>query len=270
MPHHQVDGHRIHYRFEGPQDRPVVVMAHSLAASGAMWAPQLPFLTTRFRVLSVDMRGHGGSDAPEGPYDQEGLAADFRSLLGHLGLGPVDFIGLSMGGMIGMTLAASYPELLRSVVLCDTMCEVPDAFRGALDERIGVARSKGMETLVEPTVARWFTPPFVARNPPILETVRHDIRTTPVAGYAGCCGAIKTLALRDRIGAIRIPTLVIVGKDDPATPVAASEVIHRAIGGSKLAILDQASHLSNIEQPEAFDRALAAFYGSAAYGSAAR
>ena len=260
MPHLPVDGHRIHYRFDGPADRPVVVLAHSLAASSAMWAPQMPFLTARFRVLSVDMRGHGGSDAPEGPYHLDGLAGDFAALLGHLGLGPVDFIGLSMGGMIGMTLASGHPGLLRSVVLADTMCQVPDAFRAALDGRIAIARADGMAALVEPTIERWFTPPFVARNPAILDRVRADIRDTPVAGYAGCCGAIQTLALADRIGAIRIPTLVVVGRDDPATPVAASEAIHRAIPGSRLAILDQASHLSNIEQPEAFDAALAAFY----------
>ncbi|WP_374446728.1 alpha/beta fold hydrolase [Stella sp.] len=260
MPHLAVDGHRIHYRFDGPEDRPVIVLAHSLAASLAMWAPQMPYLTTRFRVLAVDMRGHGGSDAPDGPYHLDGLAGDFAALLGHLGLGPVDFMGLSMGGMIGMTLAAKHPGLLRSVVLCDTMCEVPDSFRTALEGRMDLARRDGMAPLVEPTVARWFTAPFVARNPPILDAVRADIRNTPVAGYVGCCGAIQTLALRDRIGDIRVPTLVIVGRDDPATPVAASAVIHRGIPGSTLVVLDDASHLSNIEQPAAFDAALAAFH----------
>jgi pimeloyl-ACP methyl ester carboxylesterase len=117
-----------------------------------------------------------------------------------------------------------------------------------------------MAPLVEPTVARWFTPPFIQRNPPILDRVRADIRDTPVAGYAGCCGAIQTLDLAGRIGAICIPTLVIVGRDDPATPVAASAAIHRAIPGSTLVVLDEASHLSNIEQPAAFDAALAAFH----------
>ena len=267
MPLIAAGAHRVHFRLDGPEDRPVIVLAHSLAASMAMWAPQMPYLTSRFRVVSVDMRGHGGSDVPEGPYHLDGLADDFRAVLAHLGLGPVDFMGLSMGGMIGMTLAVKHPGLLRSVVLCDTMCEVPEAFRTALDGRMALARKDGMEPLVEPTVERWFTPPFVARNPPILDQVRADIRNTPVAGYVGCCGAIQTLDLRDHVAGIAIPTLVIVGRDDPATPVAASAVIHRAIAGSTLAVLDEASHLSNIEQPEAFDAALAAFHDRHAAGS---
>ncbi|BBK32259.1 3-oxoadipate enol-lactonase [Stella humosa] len=267
MPHHTIvhpttGEYRIHYRFDGPADRPVVVLAHSLAASSAMWASQMPFLTARFRVLSVDMRGHGGSDAPEGAYHPDGLGEDFRSLLAHLGLESVDFIGLSMGGMIGMTLATAHPGLLRSLVLCDTMCEVPDGARAAFGERVAIARSQGMAALVEPTIGRWFTPAFVAANPPILDAVRADIRNTPVAGYAGCVAAIQALDLRQRIPAIAIPTLVIVGRDDPATPPAASAVIHRAIPGSSMVVLDDASHLSNIEQPEAFDAALAAFYGA--------
>ena len=240
MPLIAAGAHRIHFRFDGPEDRPVILLAHSLAASMAMWAPQMPYLTSRFRVLSVDMRGHGGSTPTKGEY--------------------------SMGGMIGMTLAAKHPGLLRSVVLCDTMCEVPEAFRSALDGRMALARKDGIEPLVEPTIERWFTPPFVARNPPILDQVRADIRNTPVAGYVGCCGAIQTLDLRNHVAGIAIPTLVIVGRDDPATPVAASAVIHRAIAGSTLAVLDEASHLSNIEQPEAFDAALAAFHDRHAAG----
>ncbi|MCC7274323.1 MAG: 3-oxoadipate enol-lactonase [Alphaproteobacteria bacterium] len=259
MPDQHVNGARIHYRFDGPEGAPLVVMAHSLAATLGMWDAQMPALTRDHRVLRVDMRGHGGSEATPGPYRQDMLAEDFRALLAHLGLGPVHFIGLSMGGMIGMTLASAHPGMVRSLVLCDTMCEVPEASRAAFDERVAIARRDGMAALVEPTIARWFTPPYVARNPPALAAVRADIAATPVVGYAGCCEAIKTLDLRGRIGAIAVPTLVIVGRDDPATPVAAAEVIHRTIPGSELVVLDAASHLSNIEQPAAFDAALGAF-----------
>ncbi|MGE0718813.1 MAG: alpha/beta fold hydrolase [Alphaproteobacteria bacterium] len=259
MPHRRVNGASIHYRFDGPEDAPLVVMAHSLAASIGMWEPQMPALARAHRVLRVDMRGHGGSEATPGPYHLDGLAEDFRALMADLGLGPAHFVGLSMGGMIGMTLATAHPAMVRSLVLCDTMCAVPDAFRKGLADRMAMAESQGMEALVEPTVVRWFTPPFIARNPPALDAVRADIRATPVAGYLGCCGAIATLALRERIAAIAVPTLVIVGRDDPGTPVAAAEVIHQAIAGSRLVVLDDASHLSNIEQPDAFDAAMMGF-----------
>jgi len=122
-----------------------------------------------------------------------------------------------------------------------------------------VAGTQGMEPHVEPTLGRWFTPAFMAKRPDLVERVRAMIRATTPTGYVGCCHAIAALDLTDRLGAIKLPTLIIVGKDDLGTPVAASEVMRDRIPGSEMVVLESAAHLSNIEQPETFSRALTAF-----------
>ena len=164
-----------------------------------------------------------------------------------------------MGGMIGQTLALKAPELFASLVLCDTTSRVPPEAKPQWEERIRTADTQGMEPLVEPTLGRWFTPPFRERQPEVVERVRAMIRGTKPAGYIGCCRAIAGLDLTDRVGAIKLPTLVIVGEEDPGTPVAAARVLHERIKGSELVILKSASHLSNLEQPDLFSGALTDF-----------
>jgi 3-oxoadipate enol-lactonase len=164
-----------------------------------------------------------------------------------------------MGGMIGQIVALKYPHMLHSLVLCDTMSRVPTEAKPMWDERIHSAETAGMAPLVEPTLTRWFTEPFRQQGAPVLEQVRTMIRTTPPQGYIGCCHAIAALNLTDQLQTISVPTLIIVGADDPATPVAASRVIHEQIQGSELVILKSAAHLSNLEQPEAFNQALTTF-----------
>jgi 3-oxoadipate enol-lactonase len=166
-----------------------------------------------------------------------------------------------MGGMIGQTLALKAPELFTSLSLCDTSSRIPPEAKPLWDERIHTAETKGMEPLVEPTLSRWFTAPFKERGGAVVETVRGMIRSTPAAGYIGCCQAISGLNLTDRIGAIRVPTLIIVGEEDQGTPVAASKVMNEKIHGSQLVILKSAAHLANMEQPEAFTNALTGFLG---------
>src|SRR5881396_2370299 len=253
------NGIRMHYALEGPAGAPVVTLSHSLAARLEMWEPQVKALTGRWRVLRYDTRGHGGSDAPAGPYTLDELAEDARALLGALGIQRTHWVGLSMGGMIGQTLALKAPELFASLVLCDTSSRVPPEAKPLWDERVHTAEAKGMEPLVEGTLGRWFTAPFKDRGGSVVESVRAMIRSTNPAGYIGCYQAISSLNLTDRIGAIKIPTLIIVGEDDQGTPVAASKVMHAQIKGSELVVLKSAAHLSNMEQPEAFTNALTGF-----------
>src|SRR5262245_57605533 len=254
-----VNGINVHYALEGPASGPVITMSNSLASNLSMWEAQMPVLTSRYRVLRYDTRGHGGTDATAGPYSLDELSEDVRALLQALGITRTHFIGLSMGGMIGQIMALKYPELLQSVVLCDTMSRVPTEAKPMWDERVHTAETRGMEPLVEPTVARWFTEPFRQKGAPVIDQVRSMIRTTPPQGYAGCCQSIAALNLTDQLKRISLPTLIIVGEDDPGTPVAASRVIHEQIQGSELVILKSAAHLSNLEQPEAFNQALTAF-----------
>jgi 3-oxoadipate enol-lactonase len=250
----------VEYRLEGPADAPVVMASHSLAADLGMWEPQRPALGA-FRLLRYDSRGHGGTTATAGAYHFDQLADDALGLLDALGIAEVHFVGLSMGGMVGMSLGIRHPQRLKSLVLADTMCEVDDAYRRLCDERIRNARANGMGPLVEPTIARWFTPPTVAANPAILDEIRGAIARTPVDGYVGCNEALKTLDYRGRLGSIRLPSLVIVGEDDPSTPVAASRVIVDGIPGAQLVVVPQAAHLANVERPDAFNAALASFLG---------
>jgi 3-oxoadipate enol-lactonase len=257
--HITVNGISVHYTLEGPASAPIITMSNSLASNLSMWDPQMSVLTSRYRVLRYDTRGHGSTDAPAGPYSLDELTEDVRALLQALGITRTHFIGLSMGGMIGQIMALKYPQMLQSLVLCDTMSRVPTEAKPLWEDRIHVAEAQGMEPLVESTLARWFTEPFRQKGSPVLDQVRAMIRTTPASGYAGCCHAIAALNLTDQLKAITLPTLIIVGEDDPGTPVAASRVIHEQIQGSELVILKSAAHLSNLEQPEAFNQALMAF-----------
>src|SRR5213592_2543987 len=249
----------MNYTFDGPADAPVVTMSHSLATDRGMWDPTVPALTSRFRVLRYETRGHGQTAAPKSAYSLDQLADDALALLRALGIQRTHWVGLSMGGMIGQTLALKAPELFSSLVLCDTSSRIPPEAKPLWDERVHTAETKGMEPLVEGTLARWLTTPFRERGGEVVERVRGMIRSTNPVGYIGCCQAISSLNLTDRIGVIKSPTLIIVGEEDQGTPVAASRVMNEQIKGSQLAILKSAAHLSNMEQPEAFTQALVGF-----------
>jgi len=253
------NGIQVNYTLEGPADGPMVTLSHSLATDLSMWNPQAAALATRYRVLRYETRGHGATEAPAGAYSLSQLADDARALLAALGIARTHWVGLSMGGMIGQTLALSSPALLQSLSLCDTSSRIPPDMRHLWDERIATVEAQGMEPMVEPTLARWFTPKFIETRKDVADLVREMIRRTPARGYVGCCHAIKTLDLTDRLKAITLPTLIIVGAQDLGTPLAASQAINAQIKGSELVVLDPASHLSNLEQPQAFTQALEGF-----------
>jgi 3-oxoadipate enol-lactonase len=250
------NGINVNYTLDGPPQAPVVTLSHSLATDLSMWDPQMATLTARYRVLRYDTRGHGGTDAPGGAYTLDQLAADAKALLSALGITRTHWIGLSMGGMIGQTLALASPGLFTSLALCDTTSRIPAEAKPLWAERIKTAETLGMEPLVEPTINRWFTAPFVASHKDLVDRVRTMVRSTKPAGYAGCCHAISALDLTDKIAAIKTPTLIVVGEEDQGTPVAASRTMHEKIAGSDLVIIKSASHLSNVEQPAEFTRAI--------------
>jgi 3-oxoadipate enol-lactonase len=254
----RINGIQINYEMEGA-DGPWVTFSHSLACNLRMWDEQAALLRDRHRVLRFDTRGHGDSDAPSGAYSLDQLAQDLRGLLDYLGIGQTHFVGLSMGGMIGMTFALKYPGVFKTLALCDTSSRVPAEAQPVWDGRIKTALEQGMEPLVEPTLQRWFTEPFRNLRPDMMKRVGDMIRATPVAGYVGCCHAIPKINLTDRLSGIGCPTLVMVGDQDVGTPVAMSEAIHDAIPHSELVIIRNASHLSNLEQAEDFNVALDRF-----------
>jgi 3-oxoadipate enol-lactonase len=258
------NGIETYYEIHGPEGAPWLVLSHSLACSVRMWDPQIEALRDRYRILAYDTRGHGASAAPPGPYTLEMLADDLHGLLGSLGIAQPHFCGLSMGGMIGQTFALKYPGVLRTLALADTTSRYPKEALPLWDERIRLAQSQGMGPLVQPTLERWFTGAFRENNAAAVQAVGKLILATPVAGYAGCSRAIPQIDLTARLKEIRCPILVLVGEDDPGTPVAMAREIHAAAPGSQLVILPRAAHLANIEAAEAFTRALATFLQSAA------
>jgi 3-oxoadipate enol-lactonase len=257
--HARVNGIAVHYALAGPGEAPVVTLGHSLATSLAMWDPQMEMLTSTYRVLRYDTRGHGGSDAPEGDYTLDLLADDLLALLDALDIAATHYVGLSMGGMIGQTAVLRDPARFLSLALCDTASRIPPEAPPVWAGRIRTARQRGMQALVEPTIDRWFSPAYRASAVLEVDRVREMIRATPVAGYCGCSHAISRLDLTDRLAAIGLPTLLIVGEDDPGTPIAAHEAIKAQIAGAELVVIPQAMHLSNIEQRDAFNAALGTF-----------
>jgi len=254
-----VNGIQIKYELSGKEDGPVVVLSHSLGSSMEMWNPQMDLLAQSYRILRFDTRGHGGSDAPEGPYTLEMLAEDTVGLLDALKIDRVHWVGLSMGGMIAQAMALDYPVKLKSLVLCDTAAVMGQDVQPVWQERIDAARQKGMSALVEQTLERWLTAAYLGKNTPETDLIRNHFLSTPVPGFIGCSEAIRKLDYLNRLSGITLPTLVIVGEEDPGTPVSAAEAIHERIAGSKLVVLPNAAHLSNIEQAEAFNRALLEF-----------
>jgi len=258
----KANGIQMNYELSGKKDGPFVILSHSLGSSLLMWNPQMKALEPHFQVLRYDIRGHGKSEAPPGAYTLELLGEDAVALLDVLEIEKVHWIGLSMGGMIGQSVALNYPKRLQSLALCDTMAVVPEEAQPIWQERIDAVRDRGVASQLEPIMERWFTPSFLKLNPYILGVIRNEFLATPAQGYLGCIYAIRKLNYLDRLSKIKIPTLIMVGEDDPGTPVSASEAIHQRIPDSKLVIIKSARHLSNVEQPEVFNTNLLTFLKS--------
>ncbi|MEP7063053.1 MAG: 3-oxoadipate enol-lactonase [Betaproteobacteria bacterium] len=252
----QLRGNAFTFEVAGNDTAPVLLLSNSLSSDMAMWEDQLPHWTGSFRVLRYDARGQGGTAAPAAPYTIEDLGRDALAVLDHLGVARAHFCGLSMGGMVGMWLLAHAPERIDRAVLANTSAHMgpPELWNG----RIALAREGGMEATVEPTVKRWFPASFHARAPAAIDRMRDMIRRTSLAGYIGCCEAIRDMDQRESIRVIRTPTLVIIGANDPATTPEAGRAIHAAIPGAEMTVLD-AAHISNVEQPQAFTRAVEDF-----------
>jgi 3-oxoadipate enol-lactonase len=258
----KANGIQMNYELSGKKDGPFVILSHSLGSSLVMWNPQIKALEPHFQVLRYDIRGHGKSEAPPGAYNLELLGEDAVALLDVLEIEKVHWIGLSMGGMIGQGIALNYPKRLQSLALCDTMAVVPEEAQPIWQERIDAVREKGVASQLEPIMERWFTPTFLSLNPYMLGVIRKEFLATPAQGYLGCIYAIRKLNYLDRLSTIKIPTLIMVGEDDPGTPVSASEAMLQRIPDSKLVIIKSARHLSNVEQPEVFNTNLITFLKS--------
>ena len=252
------DGCRIAYRWDGPSDAPKLILSNSLGTAMAMWAPQIEALSTRFRMLRYDVRGHGLSSAPAGAYSIDRLGRDVVEMMDAFGVERASFCGLSMGGMVGQWLGLRAPKRLDRLVLANT-----SSFMGppsAWDQRISLVLDKGMSALTDAVLERWFTPAFRDAAPDAVQPVREMLLATQPVGYAGCCAAIRDMDMTPLLGLITVPTLVIGGTDDPATPPPHAAQLASRIPGAKLLMLS-AAHLSNVEQAANFTYAVADHIG---------
>jgi 3-oxoadipate enol-lactonase len=251
---------RTNYRFEGPPGAPVLTLTHPLGATLALWDDHAAVLTQRYRVLRYDVRGHGASEVPPGPYTLEQMASDLFEVLDSLGIAETHFVGVSMGGLIGMTAALGRPERIKSLVLCDTTACYGAAVRPMWEERLRVAESEGMSpSLVGRTMAIWFTETYRVAHHKEVERIAAMLRHTDPRGYAASIRAIGFVDLTERIGAIRRPTLIVVGEEDPGTPPGMARVIHERIAGSELLVLPGSMHCAVVEDSDAFLGALLDF-----------
>jgi 3-oxoadipate enol-lactonase len=237
------------YELTGPADGPVLVLGGSLGTTRQMWQPQLPALSRQLRVLAFDHRGHGGSEVPAGPYRIDDLGRDVLALLDALGIGRFRYAGLSLGGMVGMWLAAHAPDRVERLAVLCTSAYLPPA-SGWLG-RAAQVRAEGTGSVADAVIGRWFTPGFPDAHPDIVDPLRETFTGIPAEGYAGCCEAIAALDLRPALATIGAPTLVIAGADDPATPPAHGQLIADTVPGARIVLLSPAAHLANVQQPDA-------------------
>jgi 3-oxoadipate enol-lactonase len=257
MPHAKANGIQLYHELSGPPDGPVVMLSNSLGTRLEMWDPQMPALTARYRVLRYDSRGHGRSDAPPGPYSIALLADDARALLDALGIAEVHFCGLSQGGMVGQWLGTHHGDRLQSLTLCATASRLGPA--ELWNQRIEQSAREGMAALVDGVTERWFTPGYRATSRPEIEQVRAMILATSPQGYGACCAAIRDMDQTEAVRAIRTPTLIVAGADDPATTIDVMRGLHERVPGSRFVEIPQAAHLLNIEQAERFNRMFTSF-----------
>jgi 3-oxoadipate enol-lactonase len=240
----------LNHRINGPHDAPVAVFSNSLGATLDMWAPQVPSVSARFRMLRYDQRGHGHSPVPPGPYDLADLGQDVLHMLDSEGIERVHFCGLSMGGATGMWLAANAPERIDRLVLLCTSARFGEPQMWI--DRAAAVRADGTESVADAGLDRWFTAGFREREPELMARFRAMIAGQPDEGYAECCGVLERLDIRDELSGIAAPTLIVAGAQDPSTPPDPdAQLLADRIPGARLEVLDPAAHLANVERAEA-------------------
>jgi 3-oxoadipate enol-lactonase len=258
MPTARINGIDVRYSVSG--SGPWVTLSHSLACRLEMWDEEVKHLSKYFTVLAYDTRGHGETSAPAIPYTLDMIADDVKGLFDHLAIERSHWIGLSMGGVFGLATVLKYPGIFETLVLADTSSKLSAEGIAAFKDRVAKVRAGGMETMVEPTLQRWFKDSFRAKSPKLMERVARWIRNTSADGYIGCSAAIPAIDVTHRLGEITVPCMVMVGADDIAMPPVMAQTLDQHLPHSELVVIPDAGHLSNLEQSGAFNAALTRFY----------
>jgi len=253
---------RLAASLDGPSGAPVLVLGNSLGTSRTVWERQLPVLAGHWRLLRYDLPGHGGSAAAPGAHSIGALGTGVLALLDSFGVERASYCGISLGGMIGMWLAANAPSRIGALGLVCTSAYLPPA--DGWTARATKVRESGMASISAQSASRWFTPDFAQREPETVASFIAELERTDPAGYGSCCLAIADMDLRADLGSITAPTLVISGADDPATPPEHGAVIAAGIKGARQVVIPAAAHLANVSSPHEVSAALADHLGSPA------
>jgi len=258
------NGRKIHYDIAGPDGGPTLCVTHSLASDSGMWGEQMaPLLNAGWRVLRIDMRGHGGSDPVPGDYTMDMLGDDVASVLEALGEAPVHYMGLSIGGMMAHGLALRHGARLKSLMLCDTSAAAPPGAKEMWPPRIeAVRKANSLEPIADATLDRWFTPAMKQKNPKRWKQIRDTVAATSPAGFIGCGAALQNFDYVARLPTIKLPTLVVWGADDPGTPPEGNRVIVAGIPGARGEEIPNARHFPNVERPDDFNRIMLGWLGA--------
>lgn len=256
MPLASLPGVTLNYQIDGPESAPWLVLCNSLGTDLSMWSPQVAELSTRFRLLRYDRRGHGASSVPAGGYGMAVLGGDVVALMDHLGIARAHFCGLSIGGLTGQWLGLTAPQRVEKLVLCCTGAKIGSA--ESWSERSALVRDQGMAAVAAVTIGRWFTPEFVALAPEPVSAVRRVLESTAAQGYLGCIQALIEADFRAQLPSLRLPLMTLAGQADPVTPPSSLEAIAQAVPGAR-SVLVPGAHLCNIESPAAFNAALIGF-----------
>ena len=246
----------VHEPRNGQAPQRTFLLGHALGCDHTMWDALTQHLAAENRVVCCDQFGHGASQDPQlvptGPYTMAQLADEAAALIDALQLGPVVWIGLSMGGMVGQELALRHPDKVSALVLANTTTHYPFEARQGWDTRIATIREQGLQAIVDMAMTRWFHDAFRAAQPEVVAHWRAKVLGCNTAGYIACCEAIRDVDTLDRLHRIQVPALVIAGELDLGTPPAMARAIAGQISGAQLVVLPEASHLSVLEQPQAF------------------
>jgi 3-oxoadipate enol-lactonase len=247
---------------EGREGAPWLVLIHSLGTDMRLWDGQISALGKEYRILRYDIRGHGKSSAPKGPYTMDQLADDLLGLLAHFGVARAHVVGISLGALTALAVAELNPPQIASIAVCDSRADMPAEFAQAIDERNRLIRKEGMAAIAQPMVERWITRATIAARPEIAEKIRQMVRTASVEGFASCAEAIKANRLLDRLAQIKVPSIFVAADQDAGLPVEVMRQMQQQVPGSRFEIIAGGGHLSNLDQPDAFNSVVLQFLRS--------
>lgn len=259
-----VNGIALHYQNEGRIEGIPLVFINALGTDLRIWDGVVPHLVEQHQVVRFDKRGHGLSDSPPGPYSIHDLACDVNGLLNHLNLTDIILVGTSVGGITALQTALDYPRRVRALVLSDTAARIGSA--EYWDTRIRTLREKGMASLAESILERWFAPEFARQNPARYRGFLNMLARTPLDGYIGTCAALRDADLRERLSEIHVPALVLCGALDMATTPELAQGLAERLPDARFQLIEQAAHTPSVEQPEAVAAAVQGFMKELGYG----